>query len=187
MKCWIDIDTLQKYQNGTISTEEKPRLENHIDQCPICQENLMIIEMISEQEQSGAYVDNDHAAALIMSRLDKRLYSRDKISSRFKLLIHKLLPVRRKVISGATAAACMLMVVAGVVAFDRTFGDFYPGGISPVWLQDSNPLMIRICCLSSSLTMNSLTWNPDISLLMIIQIRHSETSQGSFSQRGPDN
>lgn len=127
MKCWIDIDTLQKYQNGTISTEEKPRLENHIDQCPICQENLMIIEMISEQEQSGAYVDNDHAAALIMSRLDKRLYSRDKISSRFKLLIHKLLPVRRKVISGATAAACMLMVVAGVVAFDRTFGDFLSG------------------------------------------------------------
>ena len=38
--------------------------------------------------------------------------------------------------------------------------------------------MIRICCLSSSLTVNSLTWNPDISLLMIIQIRHSETSQG---------
>ena len=62
-----------------------------------------------------------------MSRVYKRLYSRDKISSRFKLLIHKLLPVRRKVISGATAAACMLMVVAGVVAFDRTFGDFLSG------------------------------------------------------------
>ena len=88
----------------------------------------MIIEMISEQEQSGAYVDNDHAAALIMSRLDKRLYSRDKIVPASNFLIHKLLPVRRKVISGATAAACMLMVVAGVVAFDRHLGIFYPEG-----------------------------------------------------------
>jgi hypothetical protein len=127
LKCRIGIDTLQQYQDGTLSTEEKSKFENHLAGCRECQENLMLIGMISKHMQQGETVSDNHAAARIMSRLDKQRYGRDRLSSRLRILANKLLPLGRKAVSGLTAAACVFVVAAGIIAFDRAFGDILAG------------------------------------------------------------
>lgn len=130
MNCWIDIDTLQQYRNGTISAEEKEKFEKHIAGCPKCQESILLIDMISKHMQGEETADGDHAIgsygqanARIMARLDRQLYSSNRLSSHLKFLYHKLLPLRRKVAAGLAATACTVAAIAGIITFDRTFGD----------------------------------------------------------------
>lgn len=130
MKCWIDIDILKQYRDGSVSEEEKETIRTHIEKCPKCHENLMLIDMIREYMQPCETADYQRASARIMARLDRQLYSNDKVSSHLKFLYHKLLPLRKKMIAGATAIACTVMAIAGVIAFDRTFGDFLSGRYS---------------------------------------------------------